>query len=216
MSFDDHGRVPIRSYRLVFRLERRIFEVDRFRLPFPYGVEVRALVYTAVSYLCLALLSSLPLLGMLLGLLPAPVHWGLLPVGLVFALVKLRIDGRPPHKVLAALLRWAARPKHLAGLRPCPSAGSSFTPIDELWFRPDWRACTYRKAVVKGPALVTLRYPATVEATPRWRDRLRRRTEQPAAGRVVARRLVIHGQRTKPMFLGKTIRVPAGGEVRFQ
>jgi hypothetical protein len=217
MSFDDHGRVPIRSYRVVFRLERRIFEVDRFRLPFPYGVEVRALVYAAVSYLCLAILSSLPLVGGLMGLLPAPVHWGLLPIGVVLALLKLRIDGRPPHKVLGALLRWATRPKHLAGLRPCPSVGSCFTPVSELWFRPDWRACSYRKAVVSGPAMITLRYPATIEVRRSLHDRMRRRrAEEPAGGQLATRQLVIHGGSARPMFVGKTISIPAGGEVRFR
>src|SRR6185437_6612870 len=120
MAFDDHGRVPIRSYRVVFRLERRIFQIDRFRLPFPYGVEVRALAYVFVVYVAVLLLSAMPLVGALLGLLP---------LGVVFAMLKLRIDGRPPHRVLASLLRWAAQPKHLAGLRPCPRAGFTFTPI---------------------------------------------------------------------------------------
>src|ERR1035441_812317 len=119
MSFDDHGRVPIRSYRVVFRLERRIFQVDHFRLPFPYGVEVRALAYAAVVYLAVLVLST--------------------------------------------LLRWSWQPKHLAGLRPCPRAGATFTPLTELWMRPDWRAPRYRAAVITGPAKVTLRYPATVE-----------------------------------------------------
>jgi hypothetical protein len=219
MAFDDHGRVPIRSYRVVFRLERRIFQVDRFRLPFPYGVEVRALVYAAVVYLAVLILSGLPAIGVLLGLLPAPVHWGLLPLGVVFAMLKLRIDGRPPHRVLNSLLRWGWQPKALAGLRPCPRAGFTFAPLGELWMRPDWRAPRYRAAVVTGPAKVTLRYPATVEVKTSLRQRLRRhvRPRPPAApGEIAARRLIVREDAQAPMFVGKTIQIPEGGAVVFR
>ncbi len=216
MALEDHGRVPIRSYRVVFRLERRIFQIDRFRLPFPYGVEVRALVYALAVYAGVFVASSLPVTGTLLGLFPAPVHWGLAPLGVVFAMVKLRIDGRPPHRVLASAIRWAARPKQLAGLRPCPAVGFTFTPIHDLWMRPDWRAERYRKAVITGPAKVTLRYPATVEVRSSLRQRLRRhaRADDPQA--IAARRLSISADSETPMFVGKTIRIPVGGEVRFQ
>jgi hypothetical protein len=215
MPFDDHGRVPIRSYRVVFRLERRIFQVDRFRLPFPYGLEVRAIAYTAVVYLATLVLSSLPLFGVLLGLLPTPVRWGLLPLGVVVAMLKLRIDGRAPHRVLGALLRWSLAPKHLAGLRPCPRAGFTFAPIGELWMRPDWRAARYRPAVIDGPAKVTLRYPARVEVKRSLRQRLRRSpTTRP--GEVAAARLIVRADAERPMFVGKTIHIPKGGSVVFR
>ena len=215
MAFDDHGRVPIRSYRVVFRLERRIFQVDRFRLPFPYGVEVRALVYAAVVYLAVLILSGLPALGVLLGLLPAPVHWGLLPLGVVFAMLKLRIDGRPPHRVLGSLLRWGWQPKQLAGLRPCPRAGFTFAPLGELWMRPDWRAPRYRAAMITGPAKVTLRYPATVEVKTSLRQRLGPRSSG-GPGEIAARRLIVREDAQRPMFVGKTIQIPEGGAVVFR
>ena len=215
MAFDDHGRVPIRSYRVVFRLERRIFQVDRFRLPFPYGVEVRALAYLVVVYLAVVVLSALPGLGALLELLPAPVHWGLVPLGVVFAMLKLRIDGRPPHRVLGSLLRWAAAPKHLAGLRPCPRAGSSFAPIGNLWMRPDWRAARYRRALVRGPARVTLRYPATIEAKRGLHHRLAR-GQALAPEEIAARRLIVRDGKPRPMFVGKTIHIPERGSVLFK
>jgi hypothetical protein len=216
MSREDHGRVPIRSYRVVFRLERRIFQIDRFRLPFPYGVEVRALLYTLAVYAVVFLASSVPVLGTLLGLLPAPVHWGLCPLGVVFAMVKLKIDGRPPHCVLASVIRWAAHPKQLAGLRPCPAAGFTFAPLRGLWMRPDWQAERYRKALITGPAKVTLRYPATVEVRSALGERLGRRFRAENPRGIAARRLLISADSETPMFVGKTVRIPAGGEVRFR
>ena len=32
---------PIRSYRVCFSLERRIYKIDRWRLPVPWGVPLR-------------------------------------------------------------------------------------------------------------------------------------------------------------------------------
>jgi hypothetical protein len=65
--------------------------------------------------------------------------------------------------------------------------------------------------------MITLRYPATVEVTPLLRDRLRRqRPDGPTAGQLSVRRLVIHGRNPRPMFVGKTIAIPEGGEVRFR
>ena len=215
MAFDDHGRVPIRSYRVVFRLERRIFQVDRFRLPFPYGVEVRALVYAAVVYLAVLILSGLPALGVLLGLLPAPVHWGLLPLGIVFAMLKLRIDGRPPHRVLGSLLRWGWQPKQLAGFDRARGPASLSRRSRELWMRPDWRAPRYRAAMITGPAKVTLRYPATVEVKTGLRQRLRPRPSG-APGEIAARRLIVREDAQRPMFVGKTIQIPEGGAVMFR
>jgi len=217
MAPQDHGRIPIRSYRVVFRIERRIHQIDRFRLPFPYGVEVRALVYAAAVYVVVLALGRVPLIDALLGLLPAPVHWGLLPLGTVFVLLKVRIDGRPPHRVLLAAVRWATSPKQLAGLRPCPPAGSSFVPLREVWMRPDWRAPRYRAAVIAGPARVTLRYPATVEAHRGHGARLRRGvTPALAPGEIPARRLVVRAHAAAPMFVGKTIVIPPGGRVEFR
>jgi TcpE family len=216
MSFDDHGRVAIRSYRVVFRLERRIFQVDRFRLPFPYGVEMRALGYAFLAYVGVFLVSTLPLMGSLVGLLPVPVHWGLVPLGLTFAMAKVRIDGRPPHKVLGALVRWGVLPKHLAGLRTCPPAGFTFTPLRVLWMRPDWRAPTYRRALISGPATVTLRYPATVEVKRCLRDRIQRRRYSSARGEIAAKQLLVREEAPRPMFIGKTIHIPRGGRVMFR
>jgi len=201
---------------VVFRLERRLVKIDRWRLPFPYGIEVRALLYGAVVYLAMLVCTQLPLSGTLLGLLPAPLHWGLLPLGISFALTKLRIDGRAPHRVLVAALRWALAPKHLAGLRPCPPIGSTFAPLGDVWFRPDWRAPRYRRALISGPASVTLRYPATVLARRSVRQRLRGEEVGTGRGEIAAGRLVVRADAPRPMFTGRTIHIPDGGRVVFR
>ena len=49
--------VTIRSYRLAFALERRIFRIERYRLPLPYGLPLRGLAYAALA-LALVLLAG--------------------------------------------------------------------------------------------------------------------------------------------------------------
>jgi hypothetical protein len=214
-SDERHGRVAVRSYRVVFRLERRIFRIDRYRLPFPYGLEVRAIVYAAATYALLLAAGALPVLGTMLGLLPAPLHWGVLPLGTVFVVLKLRVDGRPPHRVLASIARWARHPKHLTGLRPTPRPGTVVVPLAELWMRPDWHSDRYRKAIIAGPNQVTLRYPATVEVKAQRQLPLRRR--RPAGkSEVAARELVVRDGGAAPMFTGKTVTIPDRGRMVFR
>ena len=48
-AVDDSGKVVIRSFRLVFdRGYRRLFKIDRYRLPFAYGVPMLGIGYAAL------------------------------------------------------------------------------------------------------------------------------------------------------------------------
>jgi hypothetical protein len=152
-------RVLIRSYALVFRMQRKLFKLDRWRLPLPGGLEIRAIVYAIVVLLADLISSRLVLIGPLTDKLPAPLHWAILPGLVVFVLVKLEVEGRPPHRVLASLLSWYVRPKYFIGRRPAARPGIR-APIQALWIAPDWRGSRYRPATVSGPTTVICRYPA--------------------------------------------------------
>lgn len=187
------GRIVVRSYRLVFRLERKIYKLDRWRVPLPGGVPVRALVYAFVAWSGVFVLSRLPGVGWALGLLPPQLVWAILPGLLVFGLLKVEIDGRAPHRAMAGLIRWRLKPRVLAGLRGCASPGTVFMPFGELAVRPDWRGVRYRPARISGPATLLLRYPAEA--------------------RREGGRLMLRGAGEEPMRQGKTIELPADGEL---
>jgi hypothetical protein len=188
------GRVVVRSYAIVLdRLDRRLFKLDRWRLPFPHGLELRALAYAASCLLLVLVASRLPLAGGLLGLLPAPIHWGLLPFGGAFALARWRPDGRAPHRTLRSLVRHACGPRELAGLRRCPRSGSVLVPLVELVTFPDWRTARYRAGRIRGPAKLTLRYPASCELR--------------------GSAIWVEARSGEPLFAGKLVEVPAGGEL---
>jgi hypothetical protein len=157
VSTDRH--VLIRSYALVFRMQRKLFKVDRWRLPLPGGLEIRAIVYAIVVLLADLILSRLVLIGPVTNKLPAPLHWVILPGLVVFGLVKLEVEGRPPHRVIASLLGWWIRPKYFIGLRHAARPGTR-VPIQTLCVAPDWRGSRYRPAEIHGPTTVICRYPA--------------------------------------------------------
>lgn len=150
----------IRSYRGVFRFERRLYRIDRWRLPLRQGLPVRALLYAPVAYAALLCAGALPLLGPVLGVLPAPVRWLLLPGALVVAALRVQVAGRPGHRALVSILRWAVSPRWLAGLRRCPPPAGRLTLTGALVVRPDTRGPHYRPGRVAGPAHVVLSAPA--------------------------------------------------------
>ncbi|HEY7891224.1 MAG TPA: TcpE family conjugal transfer membrane protein [Solirubrobacteraceae bacterium] len=158
MADSDSQHTLVRSYGLVFKIERKLFKIDRWRLPLPGGVEIRAIVYGAVILLGMLLLSRLPGLGLLFGLLPAPLHWALIPGGLTFVLLKLQIEGRAPHRVLASIVSWYFSERLIAGAQKADRP-RSHTPIQAVWVTPDWRAPRYRPAKIHGPTLLVIRYP---------------------------------------------------------
>src|SRR3954462_1448213 len=109
---DDSGKLVIRSFRLVFdRGYRRLFKIDRYRLPFAYGVPRLGIVYTALVALGLVCAGKLPIAGPALGALPPPVHWVALPAGLAMVMLHWRPDGLKPHVALWAWLHAGLTPR---------------------------------------------------------------------------------------------------------
>jgi hypothetical protein len=153
-------KLTLRSYSLAFELERRLHRIDRFRIPVPYGIPLVALAYAAAAMIGVALVSSLPLAGAVLGLLPWPVRLILLPGLIVRALCHRRADGRPAHEALAAYAMFFLGHKHVVGLDRAPKYDGA---LGTLPIAPDEQAGVYRRGVVRGPGIVLLRRPARVE-----------------------------------------------------
>ncbi|MGE3449200.1 MAG: hypothetical protein AB7H92_16665 [Microbacteriaceae bacterium] len=109
--------LQIRSFRVVFELERRIYSVDRFRVPLPYGLPLRSLAYAATALLCVLVLDGFPVTGALLGGLPAPVRLVLVPVAASWALTRVRVDGRSAHATATACVGYWLAPRRRAGVR---------------------------------------------------------------------------------------------------
>jgi hypothetical protein len=201
--------IQLRGYRRVFRIERRLFRFDRWRIPYPHGVPLRGIGYFLILELTAFALSRLPVLGAMLAL-PSPVVPFLgLPAAGAFLLMQGRIDGRPPHHVLGSLLHFSLSPRCLAGLSPCPRPGEVVMPVTDLTVAYDGRESFPVGGRIRGPAKVTFRYPAmvAVEGAPPW-------VRDPGKRAARARRYRVERRRAAaPMLRGKTVGVPAGREV---
>lgn len=149
--------VQIRSFRVCFRLERRIHKIDRWRIPLPFGVPLRGLGYAAVALFAILFLARLPLAGDVLGLLPAPFRYAILPAGVAYALTRWEIDGRAAHTAGLALLRMRLEPARLSAFRPVPPPGP--VSLDDVTVASDARGARLRRAEVVGPARMIVRYP---------------------------------------------------------
>ena len=191
--------IAIRSFRLVFDLERRLHKVDRWRIPLPYGIPLRGIAYWALALIAVLALERLPAVGALVGLLPLPVRVVMVPVAIAWALARVRIDGRAAHTALAACARFGLAPRRLAGLRAVPAVGSVVR-LTDVPIVPDERAARYRRAVIEGPATVLLRYP------PFGRVRASRR----------GRALRVRQLPGPPLFVGKQVRLKAGQRIVFE
>lgn len=185
--------IRIRSYRVCFELERRIHHVDRWRIPVPYGVPLRGIAYGAIALIGVLVIQRLPLIGALATVLHPALRLVVLPIGVAWALVRLRVDGRPLHAAALAWLRWRAGPARVAGFRAAERPGPAFLP--DLAVAGDESGFRYRPARVAGPATVTLRYPARGSAS--------------------RRRLTLRQTGDSPLWRGKRITVGRGQEVRF-
>ncbi len=157
--------MEIRSYRAVFDLERRLYRVDRLRLN-PGGIPLRGVVYCFALLAGLALLGTLPLLGVALRALPWYLRDLGLPAGGAALLTVIRIEGRPFHLAAAALLRHALGPRALAG--SCVLSGRrSHARLQRVWppgsllALPDGSDARLRRLRYIGPGAVLVRVSHT-------------------------------------------------------
>jgi hypothetical protein len=142
----------IRSYRTVFDLERRIYRVDRFRLN-PGGVPLRGIAYFLVILAAVLLAGALPLVGVLARVLPWYVRALAVPGALAALLTLIKVEGRPFHLAVLALLRYGAGPRELAGLRPRIPADRRWR-MDELVLLADGSDSRLRRLRYTGPGTV--------------------------------------------------------------
>lgn len=158
----------IRSYRRVFQVDRRIYRVDRWALPVPGGVPLRAVGYFIAALLLVLLLGRVPGFTEI----SAPIRFVVLPLAVAVLGTQAAPDGRVAHRFALdwVRLRWRAR-RRSAG-RPMALEGEPIPWHGELPVRWDGDGAQLHAGRVRGPARITFGVPVEV------RDR---------GGRLVAR-----------------------------
>ena len=108
----------IRSYRRVFEVDRRIYRVDRWALPVPGGVPLRAVGYFAATLLLVIVTGALPGVGALIADVSAPLRFVIAPLAVAVLATQAAPDGRAAHRFARRLAATAA-----AGATPQRGSG---------------------------------------------------------------------------------------------
>ena len=105
-------RVAVRAYgHRVFRVERRLYRIERWRIPVPGGIPLRAAAYTVAKLLVVLAAGRLPGLGALIALAHPAYPYVLLPLAVGVLGSQVAPDGRATHSLRARLAgAQAARP----------------------------------------------------------------------------------------------------------
>src|SRR5919109_1152954 len=149
----------IRSYRRVFEVDRRIYRVDRWALPVPGGVPLRAVGYFAVTLIALIVAGSLPGIGPLVGALSAPIRFVVVPLAVAVLGTQAAPDGRAAHRFAWDWLRLRLRGRRRSSGRVVALDGEPIAWDGDLALRFDGDDARLHRGRVRGPARVTFNVP---------------------------------------------------------
>src|SRR3954465_14204099 len=115
----------IRSYRRVFEVDRRIYRVDRWALPIPGGVPLRAVGYFVASLLGILAAGALPLVGEAVGVVSAPLRFVVVPLAFAVLGTQVAPDGRAAHRFAWDWLGLRVRARRRCAGRGGPLGGEA-------------------------------------------------------------------------------------------
>src|SRR3954451_22089249 len=127
----------IRSYRRVFEVDRRIYRVDRWALPVPGGVPLRAVAYFAIALLAMIAAGALPGFGDVIASISAPIRFVVLPLGVAVLGTQAAPDGRSAHRFACDWLRLRLRARRRCAGRVVSLEGKPIAWDGELALRFD-------------------------------------------------------------------------------
>jgi TcpE family len=145
--------VEIVSYRRVHRLVKRIYRIDRWRLPRP--VPVAGVCYWALFETLFLTLSFLPLFGIVFSaVLPVGMRLIFLPLLLTMLMLQRRGDERETHRAIIAHVKMR-----------CADWRAALEDEDWSWDCPvasDGHEARLLPGVVRGPATVNVNAPVSL------------------------------------------------------
>lgn len=152
-------RLLIRSYRRVFEVDRRIYRIDRWALPVPGGIPLRAVGYFAATLLLLILLSALPATGDLVGTISAPLRFVVIPLAVAVLGSQAAPDGRAAHRFAIDWVGLKLRARRRSAARVLPLEDEPVLWHGDLGVTWDQHGTRIARARVTGPARVTFNVP---------------------------------------------------------
>lgn len=167
-------RLIVRSYARVFAVDRRIYRVDRWPVPVPGGVPLRAVVYFVATLVAMLLAGRLPGIGAVVDELTPPLRFVIVPLAVAMLGTQATPDGRSAHRFASAWLRLRLRARRRSAGRLVALAGEPVPWHGALPTAWDQHAPMLWRARICGPAKVVFTVPVKV-AVRRGGRRLARR-----------------------------------------
>src|SRR4051794_21109024 len=149
----------IRSYRRVFEVDRRIYRVDRWALPVPGGVPLRAVGYFVTALLAVIVAGSLPAVGAVVAGVSAPIRFVVVPLAVAVLGTQAAPDGRAAHRFAWDWLRLRLRARRRSSGRVVALEGEPTMWHGEFALRVDADDLRLHRGRVRGPARVTFHVP---------------------------------------------------------
>ncbi|MFV0518351.1 MAG: TcpE family conjugal transfer membrane protein [Aminipila sp.] len=103
----------LRSYRKVWKFERKLYAIDDIKLPIPINPD-EAVYFALGIFITIGLLKILPFLNAI----PFIVRYMVFPYGLMKFLTKKKFDGKLPHRFLIGYFDYLGQPKKIARFKP--------------------------------------------------------------------------------------------------
>src|SRR4051795_11917411 len=144
--------MAIRSYRRVFEVDRRIYRVDRWALPVPGGVPLRAVAYFVAALLAILVGGSLPGIGELVSGVSAPLRFVVVPLAVAVLGTQAAPDGRVAHRFAWDWLRFRLRARRRCTGRAVALEGEPIACGGVLGVCWDSHDAALHRARVRGPA----------------------------------------------------------------
>jgi hypothetical protein len=144
--------MDVRSYRAVFELERRVYRIDTLRLN-PGGIPLRGISYAIALIAGSVLAGRVAPVRLVLGLAPWYVSYVGLPVTVAALATIVRIEGRPFHLAVWALVAHGIGPRHTARLGRAPAPGTRWRPPPVVLIA-DGSDARLRRLRYRGPGAV--------------------------------------------------------------
>src|SRR5215210_3687544 len=149
----------IRSYRRVFEVDRRIYRVDRWALPVPGGIPLRAVGYFVAALLGVLAAGALPVVGEAIAAVSAPLRFVVVPLAVAVLGTQVAPDGRAAHRFAWDWLRLRLRARRRSAGRIVALEGEPIAWDGELALRADGEGPELRHGRVLGPACITFNVP---------------------------------------------------------
>jgi TcpE family len=147
--------VVIRSYRRVFQVDRRIYRVDRWALPVPGGVPLRAVGYFLGALLAVLALGRVPGFAHI----SPPLRFVVIPLAVAVLGTQAAPDGRVAHRFALDWLRLRWRSRRRSAGRTMALEGEPIPWHGDLAVRWDGDGPQLHAGRVRGPARITFRVP---------------------------------------------------------